>query len=178
MRIGNAVCMHEEDASIGWKHTDFRTERPEVRRNRRLVVSFIATVGNYEYGFYWHLYLDGSIELEIKLTGILSVGAIPLGETPEFGTLVAPGLHAPNHEHYFSIRLDTRVDSDRNNLFEVESAAEPAGPTNPHGNAWRTVKTQLRSESEAQEGCTWTRGGRRWPALSSSCLSRETSSRF
>ena len=150
VRIGNAVCMHEEDASIGWKHTDFRTERPEVRRNRRLVISFIATVGNYEYGFYWHLYLDGSIELEIKLTGVLSVGALPVGETPEFGTLIAPGLYAPNHEHYFSIRLDTRVDSDRNNLFEVESAAEPAGPTNPHGNAWRTVKTQLRSESQAQ----------------------------
>ncbi len=148
--IGNAICMHEEDASIGWKHTDFRTERVEVRRNRRLVVSFIATVGNYEYGFYWNLYLDGSIEFEIKLTGVLSTGALPVGEDPVFGTLVAPGLMAPNHEHYFSMRLDMRVDGDRNNLFEVDSVAEPAGPTNPHGNAWRVVKTHLDSEAKAQ----------------------------
>lgn len=89
------------------------------------------------------------------------MGALPLGETPEFGTLVAPGLYAPHHEHYFSVRLDMRVDSERNNLFEVESAPEPPGSTNPHGNAWRTVKTQLCSESQAQRlpdplrGRTW-----------------------
>lgn len=161
MVIENAICMHEEDASIGWKHTDFRTERVEVRRNRRLVISFIATVGNYEYCFYWHLYLDGSIEFEIKLTGVLSTGAIAVGEDPEFGALVAPGLMAPNHEHYFSVRLDMRVDGERNNLFEVDSVREPMGETNPHGNAWRTVKTHLDSETKAQRlpdqlaGRTW-----------------------
>ncbi len=150
VRMPNAVCMHEEDFSIGWKHTDFRTARGEVRRNRRLVVSFIATVGNYEYGFYWNLYLDGSIEFEIKLTGVLSTGALEPGVEPEFGTLIAPQLVAPNHEHYFSVRLDMRVDGDRNNLFEVDSVAEPAGPTNPHGNAWRIRKRHLTSEAEAQ----------------------------
>ncbi len=150
VRIPNAICMHEEDASIGWKHVDFRTGRAEVRRNRRLVVSLIATVGNYEYGFYWNLYLDGSIEFEVKLTGILSTGAITVGEDPVFGTTVAPGLFAPNHEHYFSVRLDMRVDSDRNNVFEIDSVAEPAGASNPHGNAWRSRRRQLTSEAEAQ----------------------------
>ncbi|WP_353864850.1 copper amine oxidase [Svornostia abyssi] len=33
--IPNAICMHEEDYGIGWKHTDFRTEKVEVRRLRR-----------------------------------------------------------------------------------------------------------------------------------------------
>ena len=150
VRIGNAVCMHEEDASIGWKHTDFRTGRAEVRRNRRLVVSMIATVGNYDYGFYWNLYLDGSIEFEVKLTGILSTGALPVGEDPVWGTTIAPGLMAPNHEHYFSVRLDMAVDGPRNNLFEVDSVSDPAGPENPYGNAWRTRKRQLVSEAEAQ----------------------------
>lgn len=150
MVMPNAICMHEEDYSIGWKHTDFRSERAQVQRNRRLVVSFIATVGNYEYCFYWNFYLDGSIEFEIKLTGILSTGAIEEGTKPEFGTVVAPGLYGPNHEHYFSVRMDMRVDGDKNNLFEVNSVSEPAGPTNPHLNAWRAVKSQLSSESEAQ----------------------------
>ncbi len=150
VRIPNAICLHEEDASIGWKHTDFRTGRVEVRRNRRLVISLIATVGNYEYGFYWSLYLDGTIEFEVKLTGILSTGAIPVGTDSEFGTTIAPGLFAPNHEHYFSLRLDMQVDSTRNNLWELDSVAEPAGPTNPYGNAWRVRRTQLTSESAAQ----------------------------
>jgi hypothetical protein len=30
--IPNAICMHEEDAGIGWKHMDFRTEATQVRR--------------------------------------------------------------------------------------------------------------------------------------------------
>src|ERR687890_1362100 len=74
--LKNAVCMHEEDHGILWKHTDSRTERVEVRRGRRLVISFIATVGNYEYGFFWYLYTDGAIEYEVKLTGVLTTGAI------------------------------------------------------------------------------------------------------
>ena len=74
--IENAICLHEEDAGILWKHTDFRTEETEVRRGRRLVISFIATVGNYEYGFYWHLYLDGTIELDVRLTGIINTAGL------------------------------------------------------------------------------------------------------
>ncbi|WP_153506557.1 primary-amine oxidase [Cumulibacter manganitolerans] len=162
MVMKNAICMHEEDYSIGWKHTDFRTERAQVQRNRRLVVSFIATVGNYEYCFYWNFYLDGSIEFEIKLTGILSLGAFEEGtEPPPFGTVVAPGLYAPNHEHYFSVRMDMRLDGERNNLYEVDSISEPEGEGNPHNNAWRAVKRHLTSESEAQcmpdplAGRTW-----------------------
>ena len=42
----NAVCMHEEDYGILWKHFDFRTGLHQVRRSRRLVISFFATVGN------------------------------------------------------------------------------------------------------------------------------------
>lgn len=52
----NCVCLHEEDHGILWKHQDWRTGLAEVRRSRRLTVSFICTVANYEYGFYWHFY--------------------------------------------------------------------------------------------------------------------------
>ena len=82
--IANAICMHEEDYGILWKHVDLFGGTSEVRRSRRLVVSFISTVGNYEYGFFWYLYLDGNIQLEVKLTGIVSPMAIEPGETVEF----------------------------------------------------------------------------------------------
>ena len=79
---------------ILWKHMDFRTEYTEVRRSRRLVVSFIATVGNYEYGFYWRFYQDGTIEHDIRLTVILSTAAVAPGERPPFGQLLNPeGLY-------------------------------------------------------------------------------------
>ena len=54
VEIKKAVCLHEEDAGILWKHTELRSMHPEVRRGRRLVVSFVCTVANYEYGFYWY----------------------------------------------------------------------------------------------------------------------------
>lgn len=60
--VPNAICVHEEDYGTLWKHTNWRTENTEVRRNRRLVVSFVATVGNYDYEFNWYFYQDGSIE--------------------------------------------------------------------------------------------------------------------
>jgi primary-amine oxidase len=150
LTIPNAICMHEEDYGVGWKHTDFRTEKMEVRRLRRLVISCFATVGNYEYGFFWYLYTDGTIQYEVKLTGVISTGAVPVGEEPRFGTLVAPGLYGPHHQHFFNVRLDMQVDGDRNSVYEVDAAALPPGQDNPYGNAWVTQKTLLGRESEAQ----------------------------
>jgi primary-amine oxidase len=148
--IPNAICMHEEDYGIGWKHTDFRTEKVEVRRSRRLVISCIATVGNYEYGFFWYLYTDGTIQYEVKLTGVLSTGALADGEEPRHGVVVAPGLYGPHHQHFFNVRLDMQVDGERNSVYEVDAAAVPPGPDNPYGNAWVTKKTLLSRESEAR----------------------------
>jgi primary-amine oxidase len=143
MVIPNAVCMHEEDSGIGWKHTDFRTEDVEVRRLRRLVISSIATVGNYEYGFFWYLYTDGTIEYEVKLTGVISTGALAPGERPKHGTLVAPGLYGPHHQHFFCVRLDMAVDGNANTVVQVDSEPLPWGPSNPTGTAWVTRRTPL-----------------------------------
>ena len=146
--IPNAICMHEEDFGVAWKHTDFRTEKVEVRRSRRLVVSCFATVGNYEYGFFWYFYTDGNIEFEIKLSGVISTGAVALGETPGYGTLVAPGLYGPHHQHFFNVRLDMSVDGQRNSVHEINSESVPKGPGNETGNAWVVRKTLIERESE------------------------------
>ena len=74
--IKNAICLHEEDFGMLWKHTDWRTNQSEVRRSRRLAVSMVATVGNYDYGFYWYFYQDGTIQMEVKLTGIVNTTAL------------------------------------------------------------------------------------------------------
>jgi len=148
--IKNAICMHEEDSGILWKHFDAALNHAEVRRNRRLVVSFIITAGNYEYGFYWYFYTDGAVELEIKLTGIVLTTALAPGTESEHGTVVAPQTLAAYHQHFFSVRLDMAVDGPGNSLYEVESEPVPLGPDNPYGNAFRVRRTLLRTESEAQ----------------------------
>src|SRR5438445_381127 len=115
--IKNAICMPEEDYGVLWKHTDFRTLKAEVRRSRRLVVSTIATVGNYEYGYYWYFYQDGTIGYEVKLTGVISNGAIEPDVRPQHGAMVAPGLYGPNHQHLFCVGLHLLVARLQHSLY-------------------------------------------------------------
>jgi len=148
--IKNAVCLHEEDAGILWKHTDWRTNQSEVRRSRRLSASFIATVGNYDYGFYWHFYQDGTLRCEVKLTGIMNTTALKSKEKAAYGVEVAPQLNAPFHQHIFAARLDMDVDGPENSIYEVNTVRVPRGPDNPHGNAFRAQSTLLGTEKEAR----------------------------
>ena len=147
--VENAICMHEEDYGILWKHTDLHGDEVEVRRSRRLVVSAIHTVGNYEYGFFWYFYLDGTIQMEVKLTGIVGVSATVDSQLSETSAMVAPNISSPNHQHLFCFRLDFAVDGDENSLYEVNAVADPIGPENPNGTVFRAVSTPLSSEKEA-----------------------------
>jgi primary-amine oxidase len=150
--LPNAICMHEEDFGVLWRHMNMRTGRTDVRRSRRLVISSFSTIGNYDYGIFWYLYQDGSIQCEVKLTGILSTGAVAPGESPRYGQLLnEDGLYGPIHQHFFNFRLDLDVDGPVNTVFEEHAEAEPAGPANPLHSAFRTVRTVLRRESEAQQ---------------------------
>jgi len=46
--IQNAICIHEEDAGILFKHTDFRDDSATVTRGRKLLISQVFTAANYE----------------------------------------------------------------------------------------------------------------------------------
>lgn len=146
----NTVCIHEEDYGMLWKHWDLNTDTAEVRRSRRLVVSSIATVGNYEYAFYWHFYLDGTIEFMMKMTGIVQTQALAPGEVPTNATRITPELAAPHHQHLFCFRLDFDLDGGPNTVSEVDVVATEPGPDNPYHNAFDTVVTTFATESEAQ----------------------------
>ncbi len=169
--LKNAVCLHEEDYGILWKHTDWRTGQSEVRRSRRLSVSFIATVGNYEYGFYWYFYQDGSIQCEIKLTGIMNTTTLPPGETSAYGVEVAPRLNAPFHQHIFAARLVASVDGPNNSVVEVNTVRAPSGPENLHGNAFMAVNTALHTEQQAQR-CVNAETARFWRIINPGRLNR------
>jgi len=147
--VEQAICIHEEDFGIAWKHTDSMTSTSEVRRSRRLVISSIFTVGNYDYGIFWYLYVDGTIQMEIKLTGIVTTQAYRDGDDMTYAALVAPEVAAPIHQHLFCARFDMEVDGADNTAYRVDVLTDEPGPTNPHNNAFRAVATRLESESQA-----------------------------
>jgi primary-amine oxidase len=149
--IPSAVCMHEEDYSVLWKHTDMRRDVGQVRRARRLVVSNFQTVANYDYGFYWSLYQDGTIELEVKLTGMLSASGIEPGDEVCYGTVVSERVQTPYHQHYFALRVDAAVDGVNNRLVEEHAEGETNPELDPYGNAVRSVRTPLLTESVAAQ---------------------------
>jgi primary-amine oxidase len=152
--IRNAVCIHEEDDGVLWKHVDERSGA-ETRRMRRLVVSFHVTVGNYEYLIYWRLYQDGNIQCEVRATGIMVTSHFPSGRQPPFGTLVDERTYAPFHQHFLVARLDLEVDGDRNTVNATESEALPIGPDNPHGVALVQRSTPLRTEQDGRQDYDW-----------------------
>jgi primary-amine oxidase len=158
--IRNGICRHEEDYSILAKHSDLWSGINYTRRNRRLVISFFTTIGNYDYGFYWYLYLDGTIEFEAKATGIVFTSALPDGETP-YASELAPGLGAPYHQHLFGARLDFALDGGPGRVEEEDVVRVPTGPENLRGNAFSRQRTVLARESEAirdadnAKGRTW-----------------------
>ena len=125
--IKNAVCIHEEDDGVLWKHVDHQ-EGAEVRRSRRLVVSVHVTVANYEYLVYWRLYQDGSIECHVRATGIMVVGHLPEGEPARHGTMVDQRTYAPFHQHFLIARLDMDVDGS-DNTVRWSSPGRPATAT-------------------------------------------------
>jgi primary-amine oxidase len=64
-----------------------------------LVISFFATVDNYEYGFYWNLFLDGTFALDIKHTGLLNTNSTVNNEKTKYGVRVSDRIEAQIHQH-------------------------------------------------------------------------------
>jgi primary-amine oxidase len=147
--IPNAICVHEEDSGVLWKHVDERTGA-QTRRQRRLVVSFHVTVANYEYLVYWRFYQDGNIECEVRATGIVVTSHA--GASVANGTVVDQGTYAPFHQHFIVARLDLDVDGPSNTVYAVSSEAVA---DDPWGLGLVVRETPLRTEAEGKQDYDW-----------------------
>jgi primary-amine oxidase len=143
--LDNCVCVHEQDGGISWKHTNYRTGRAAVVRNRELVLQSIITVSNYEYILAFMFNQAGELTYEVRATGILSTSAIDheldkIGVP--FGTVVHPGVLAVHHQHIFSLRVDPMIDGHSNRLVYDEAHAMPISKDwNPHGVGYFSQET-------------------------------------
>lgn len=151
--IKNAICIHEEDAGILFKHTDFRDDSVIVTRARKLIVQQIFTAANYEYAIQWIFHQDGTIQPEIKLSGILNTyNMLQDEDTQGYGTQVYPGVNAHNHQHLFCLRVDSNIDGPNNTVFMSDAVASDApvgSPENYYGNAFYAKRTKFGTVGES-----------------------------
>lgn len=141
LEMPNVVCVHEQDGGIGWKHTNYRTGRAVVARNRELVVQSIITVANYEYIMAFMFNQAGELTYEVRATGILSTQPIDEGLDVSWGTVVHPGVLATHHQHIFSLRVDPKIDGYANRLVYDEAHPMPRDDFNPHGTGYYAKET-------------------------------------
>jgi primary-amine oxidase len=153
--IRGAVALFERDTRVVWKHGS------DARRGRDLVLFYSSEAGNYEYGFEWIFHQDGSLEMRVLLTGIMSVKGVADRVHDPGGHLVAKNLSAIHHQHFFNFRLDLDVDGTANRLIEMNSVSVPAGPRNPYGGAFTMQETTLATERQAQRHLNL-ESSRRW----------------
>ena len=153
--VSNAVCIHEEDNAVLWKHVDAHLGA-ETRRQRRLVISSHVTVANYEYLIYWRFYQDGNIEAEVRATGIMVTTRFAEGEQPAYGTVVDERTYAPFHQHFIVARLDLDIDGEANTVHVTESEALPVGPDNPYGLALRQTRRRCTTSPRGSRTTTGT----------------------
>ena len=162
--LTNRVEIFERPGAGLWGHWEYAAG-PEGRRMRELWVGFTATIGNYDYTYHWIFRPDASIELRAELNGILLMKGVNTsqcqacqtgkkkgsrtGDEDEYGTLVAPNIVAPNHQHFISVRLDFDVDGVSNSVKEINVETAKAGRRNPRGNAMVAKARTFSREREA-----------------------------
>ena len=153
--IKHAICLHEEDDAVLWKHVDDeqRCRGPPPTPDGRLRH---VTVANYEYLVYWRFYQDGNIECEVRATGFMVTTPVAGGEpAPPYGTVVDDRTYAPFHQHFLVARLDLDVDGGANTVVEVDSVAPPVSADNPYGLALVTDAKPITSEAQAARDYDW-----------------------
>jgi primary-amine oxidase len=174
-QLDNAVAIFEEYGGTLWRHGTVS------RRATNLAIKYYTQIENYDYGFTWRFKEDGTIDVDIELTGIVEVQGVNRTDAMDapdkndlsyngmsFGTLVKPHVEAINHQHFFVFRLDMDVDGNKGNgVMEMNSQLVPVGKDNPYGNAFTVGHTHFMTEQQAQRDVNY-ESARCWHIMNTS----------
>ncbi|MEM9121960.1 MAG: tyramine oxidase [Pseudomonadota bacterium] len=166
LEIPNAICIFERNiGDPAWRHFEVFAQgegeegfvpadgRPETE----LVVRTASAVGNYDYLIDYRFKQNGEIWVKIGATGIDVVKGVKstsmddetAAEDTAYGTLIAPNLVAPNHDHYFNFRFDFDIDQPKNRFGLMEIVAADRAEGAPRS-MWSVKKTMPESELDAR----------------------------
>ena len=152
--IPNAICVHEEDSGVLWKHVDERAGA-QVRRARRLVVSFHVTVANYEYLVYWRFYQDGEHRVRGARHRDHGYLARPAGRPPAVRDAGRPAhLRAVPPALHRRAARPRRGRAGQHGLRDRVGAAR-RGDADPYGLGLVVSETPLRTEAEGKQDYDW-----------------------
>ena len=154
--MSNAVCIFERNlGDPAWRHFDNLLGTGfEGRHAVELVLRSVATIGNYDYFLDWVFTQDGRIRTRIGASGYDGLKGVVAQSMDDptaaaetvYGTLVAPGLVATNHDHFFSMKLDVDIDGGGNSV-----SVDQLTPTDFEGprSGWVVESRVPRSELKA-----------------------------
>lgn len=165
MEIPDAICIYER--SIGdpaWRHFEIFAQSPDTftpaegRPSTELIVRYAAEVGNYDYLVDYVFDQSGRIQIRVGSTGLDAVKGVAAtsmdsptaAEDTRYGTLIAPNLVAPNHDHFFNFRLDFDIDGRDNTFVRTGLVPAEAAEGTPRRTLWVTEMSMPRTESEGR----------------------------
>lgn len=171
VEIPNAVCVFERAAGEpAWRHYEIfaQSEKQAVpaegRAKTELVVRSASEVGNYDYLVDYVFGQNGSMNIELIATGLDAVKGVATkhmkdataAKDTRHGSLIAPNLVAPNHDHYFNFRLDFDIDGSENSFVKTALERGPTAPGALRKSYWtarpKTVATELEGRLRVDNG--------------------------
>jgi primary-amine oxidase len=153
-----AACLFESYAGdFAWRHMS-GPDQIESRPQRNLILRMMATVGNYDYCFDWVFQQNGTIKVIAAATGIDNVKGVRSrtvaedrdGKDGAYGRFIAENIVAPNHDHFFSFRLDLDVDGTANSLVRDKLKMQRLPADHPRKSLWVIEEETAKTEQQAQ----------------------------
>ncbi|SFE27146.1 copper amine oxidase [Roseivivax sediminis] len=165
LEIPDAICVFERQVGDpAWRHFEIFAQGPDTftptegRPATELVVRSASEVGNYDYLIDYRFDQSGRMRVMVGSTGLDAVKGVAAtsmeSETAEadtqHGTLIAPHLVAPNHDHFFNFRLDFDIDGQANSFMRTGIVPATAPDDIPRRSMWVTEQEMPQTEGEAK----------------------------
>ena len=165
MEIPDAVCIFERDiGDPAWRHFEVFAQSPdkpvpaEGRPETELVIRTASEVGNYDYLIDYRFKENGAIYIMVGASGLDAVKGVAstsmddptAAEDTKYGSLIAPHLVAPNHDHYFNFRMDFDIDQPANMASTLDIVPAENLPDVPRKSMWQVNEVMANSELEAR----------------------------
>ena len=148
----NIMCVFERNTTIAlWRRFEIVTGSHESRQDVELVVRTIPTVGNYDYIYDWVFNRKGEVRIDVGATGIAAAKGVAAavaggpGGLP-YGSLVAPNIAAPYHDHFLSFRLDLDVDGTANHFISEKLVRKTLPASSARRSVWGRQATPMPTE--------------------------------
>ncbi len=163
--IPDAICIFERNiGDPAWRHFEIFAQTPEEftpaegRPATELVIRTASEVGNYDYLIDYRFKQNGEIYIMVGATGLDAVKGVastsmtdPTAEADtEHGSLIAPHLVAPFHDHYFNFRIDFDIDGPVNQFMTMDIVPAEVAADSPRRSMWTVEHVAPDTELDAR----------------------------